>query len=135
MKKSKRLEHQLLINNKQHEKELAITEANLAAKVLECNEVATTAQARRMGEIKTTKMADNKVAAMEDETNKNIGASKCEVEAVSADERTNVFSERSYTALVTAKREGDNRKERERQSLVHNSKIKPKDYKIAKANQ
>ena len=44
MKKSKRLEHQLLINNEQHEKELAITEAELAEKVVECNEVENLAQ-------------------------------------------------------------------------------------------
>ena len=50
--KSKRLEHQLLINNKQHEKELVITEANLAAKVVKCNDMATMDQARRRGEIK-----------------------------------------------------------------------------------
>ena len=36
VKKSKRLEHQLLIHNKQHEKELAITEAKLVAKIVEC---------------------------------------------------------------------------------------------------
>ena len=41
MKKSKSLEHQLLINNEQHEKELAITDAKLEAKGVECNEVAT----------------------------------------------------------------------------------------------
>ena len=35
VKKSKRLEQKLLINNEQHEKELAIPEANLSAKVLE----------------------------------------------------------------------------------------------------
>ena len=49
MKKSKRLEHQLLMNNNQHEKELAITEAKLAAKVVECNKVATLSKARRRG--------------------------------------------------------------------------------------
>ena len=34
VKKSKRLEHQLLVNTEQHEKELAITEAKLAAKAV-----------------------------------------------------------------------------------------------------
>ena len=34
MKKSKRLEHQLLVNKEQHEKELAIPDAKLAAKVV-----------------------------------------------------------------------------------------------------
>ena len=52
VKKSKRLEHQLLINNKQNEKELVITEAKLADKVVECNEVATLSQAIRRGESK-----------------------------------------------------------------------------------
>ena len=52
MKKSKRLEHQLLINNEQHGKELEITEAKLASNVVECNEVATLDQARRRGESK-----------------------------------------------------------------------------------
>ena len=91
MKKSKRLENQLLINNKQHEKELEIIEANLAAKVVECNEVETLDQARRRGESKAMQMTDNKVVAMEDEMNKNIGAAKCEVESVSADAHTNVL--------------------------------------------
>ena len=34
VKKSKRLEHQLLINNEEHEKDLAITQAKLAAKLV-----------------------------------------------------------------------------------------------------
>ena len=80
-------------------------------------------------------MADNKVAAMEDEMNKKIGAAKCEVEAASDDSRTTVLAEMLYTALVTAKREVDHKKEMERQSLVHNSKIKAKDYEISKAKQ
>ena len=67
--------------------------------------------------------------------NKKIGAAKCEVEAASADARTTVLAERSYTALVIAKREGGHKKEIERQSLVHNSKIKAKDHEIAKAKQ
>ena len=136
VKNSKRLEHQLLIINEQHEKELAITEAKLSSKVVECNEVATLAQARRRGESKAMQMSDNKVSAMRDEMNNNIGSAKCEVQAVSADACTTVLSERLYTALVTAKRERyhkrDHKKERERQSLVHNSKIKAKDYDIAK---
>ena len=49
VKESKRLEHQLLINNQQYDKELAITEANLESKVVECNEVATLDQAIRRG--------------------------------------------------------------------------------------
>ena len=49
VKKSKRLEHQLLIINEKHEKELAITEAKLAAKVVECNEVENLYQARSRG--------------------------------------------------------------------------------------
>ena len=80
-------------------------------------------------------MADNKVAAMEDEMNKKIGAAKCEVEAASDDSRTTVLAEMLYTALVTAKREVDHKKEMERQSLVHNSKIKAKDYEISKVKQ
>ena len=43
--------------------------------------------------------------------------------------------ERSYTALVTAKREEDHKKDIERQSLFHNSKIKAKDYEIDKSKQ
>ena len=105
MKKSKKLEHQLLINNEQHEKELAITEAKLVAKVVECNEVATLDHARRRGESKAMQMEDNKVATMKDETNKDIRAAKCEVQAASADASTTVFAERSYTELVTPKRE------------------------------
>ena len=58
---------------------MAITEAKLAAKVVECNEVATLAKAIRRGESKAMQMADNKVAAMKDEMNKKIGAAKCEV--------------------------------------------------------
>ena len=58
------------------------------------------------------KMADKKFAAMEDEMNKKIGAAKCEVEAASSDSRTTILEERSYTALVTAKREGSHNKER-----------------------
>ena len=80
-------------------------------------------------------MSDNKVAAMKYEINKKIGATKCELQAASADALTAVLAERSYTALVTAKREGDHKKERRRQYLVHNSKIKSKDYNIAKAKQ
>ena len=80
-------------------------------------------------------MVDNKVAVMEDEMNKKIGEAKCEVESALADERTTLLAERSYTELVTAKREGDYKKERERQSLFHNSKIKAKDYRISKAKQ
>ena len=80
-------------------------------------------------------MTDNKVVAMEDEMNKNIGAAKCEVESVSADAHTTVLEQRSYTARVTDKREGDHKKEIKRQYLVHNSELKAKDYKIAKANQ
>ena len=93
-------------------KSLAITEAKLAAKVVECIEVATMAQARKRGESTAMQMADNKVSAMKDEMNKKIGAAKCEVKAASADARTTVLTERSYTALVTAKREGDHKKER-----------------------
>ena len=103
-KKSKRLEHQLLNINEQNENELALTEAKLAAKVVECNEVATMAQARRSGESKAMKMADNKIATMKDEMNKKIGAAKCEVQAASADARTTVLSERSYTSLITNRR-------------------------------
>ena len=80
-------------------------------------------------------MADNKVAAMEDEMNKKIGAAKCEVESASADARTTVLVERSYTAFVTAKREGGHKKDIERQSIVHNSKIISKDYEIDKSKQ
>ena len=138
-KESKSLEHQLLVHKEQHKKDLAITEANMAAKVVECNEVATMAQARRRGGSKAMQMLDNKVSAIEDEMNKKIGAAKCEVQAASADARNTVLAERLYTALVTAKREGyhrrDHKKERERQYLVHNSKIKAKDYEIAKAKQ
>ena len=112
MKKSKRLEHRLLTNNEQHEKELAITEANLEGKVVEYNEVATLAQAIRRGESNAMKMTDNKVATMEDEANKKIGAAKCEVEAASSDAHTTVLEDRSYTSIVTAKREGDHKKER-----------------------
>ena len=61
-------------------------------------------QARRRGESKSMQMADNKVAAMKDEINKKIGAAKCEVQAASADSRTAVFPEISYTALFTSKR-------------------------------
>ena len=111
MKKSKRLEQQLLINNEQHEKELAITEAKLAANVVEYNEVATLAQDRRKGESKAMQMADNKVTAIEDEINKKIGAAKYEGEAASADSRTNVLAESLYTSLVTDKRVGDHKKE------------------------
>ena len=111
VKKSKRLEHQLLINNEQQEKELAIPEAKLSAKVFECNEVATLYQARRRGESKTMQILDNKVAAMKDGMNKKIGAAKCEVQAASADARTTVLAERSYTALVTAKRDGDHKRD------------------------
>ena len=139
MKKSKRLEHQLLVNTEKHEKELAITEAKLPAKVVECNEVETMAHSRRREESKAMQMADNKVAAMKDEINKKIGAAKCEVQAASADARTTVLAERLYTAVVTAKREGDHKrdhkKERERQSLVQKSKIKAKDYLISKVKQ
>ena len=78
VKKSKSLEHKLLINSEQHENLLAITEANLAAKVVECNEVANLDQAIRRGESKAMQMEDNKFSAMEDETNKKIGAAKCE---------------------------------------------------------
>ena len=49
---------------------------------------------------------------MEDETNKNIGASKCEVESTSDHARTTVLAERSCTALVTANRVRGNKKER-----------------------
>ena len=80
-------------------------------------------------------MSDNKVAAMEYEMNKKIEAAKCEVEAASADARTTVLEERSYAALVIANRELGQQKEREHQSLVHNSELKAKDYKIAKAKQ
>ena len=80
-------------------------------------------------------MSDNKVATMEDEMNKKIGAAKCKVESASADVHTTVFSERLYTALVTAKREGDHKKDREPQSLVQNSKIRAKDSEIAKKKQ
>ena len=80
-------------------------------------------------------MADNKVAAMKDEINRKIGAAKCEVQAASADARTIVLAERSYTALVTDKREGDHKKERKRQPLVYNSKLKDKYYEITKAKQ
>ena len=110
MKKSKRLEQKLLINNEQHEKELAIPEANLSAKVVECNEVVTLARAIRRGESKTMEMAYNKVSTMEDEMNKKIGAAKCEVEAASDYARTTVFAESSYTSLVISKKEGGNRK-------------------------
>ena len=92
MKKSKRLEHQLLVNTEKHEKELAITEAKLPAKVVECNEVETMAQDRRRGESKAIQMTDNKVATVEDEINKKIGAAKCEVEAASADACTTVLT-------------------------------------------
>ena len=71
------MEHQLLINNEQHEKELAITDAKLEAKGVECNEVATLDHARRRGESKAMQMSDNKVSAMKDETSKKIGAAKC----------------------------------------------------------
>ena len=87
------------------------------------------------GKSKTMQMADNKLASMEDEMNKKIGAAKCEVEAASADARTTVLAERFYTALVIDEREGGHRKEREHQSLVHNFKIKSKDYRITKAKQ
>ena len=70
---------------------MAITEAKLVTKVVECNEVATLAQARRRGESKAMQMADNKVPAMKYEMNKNIGAAKCEVESVSADAHTTVL--------------------------------------------
>ena len=73
LKKSKRLEHQILINKEQHEKEFEITEAKLAAKVVECNDIATLDQARRRGDSNSMQMADNKVAAMKDEINKKIG--------------------------------------------------------------
>ena len=70
---------------------------------------------------------------------RRLGATKCEVQAASADARTTVLAKTSYIALVIAKREGDHKgnhkKERERQSLVHNSIIKSKDYEISKANQ
>ena len=85
------MEHQLLVNKEQHEKELATTEAKLAANVVEFNEVATMDQARRRGESKSMQMADNKVAAMKDEMNKKIGAAKCEVQAASADALTAVL--------------------------------------------
>ena len=49
-------------------------------------------------------MADNKVSAMKDEMSKMIGAAKCEVQVASADARTTVLAESSYTALVTDKR-------------------------------
>ena len=70
---------------------MAITEAKLEAKVVECNEVANLAQARRRGGSKSMQMADNKVSAMEDEMNKKIGAAKCDLEAASADARTTVL--------------------------------------------
>ena len=105
---------------------MSITEAKLAANIVECNEVATLAQDRRRGDSKAMQMTDNKVAAMEDEINKKIGAAKCEVEAASSDLLTTVLAERFYTELVTAKREGGHKKEIERQSLFHNSKIKSK---------
>ena len=101
---------------------MAIPEVKLATKVVECNEVATLDQAIRRRASKAMQMADNKLAAMEDEMNKKIGAAKSEVEAASTDARTIVLVERSYTALVTAKREGDHKKEREHKSLVHNFK-------------
>ena len=88
----------------QHEKELAITEAELAAKLVECNEMENLSQSRRTGESKAMQMADNKVAAMEDEMNKKIGEAKCEVEAASAYSRIIVLDERSYTASVTSNR-------------------------------
>ena len=69
------------------------------------------AQARRRGGgSKSMQMADNIVSAMEDEMNKKIGAAKCDLEAASADARTTVLSDRSYTELVTSKREGGNKK-------------------------
>ena len=68
------------------------------------------------------KITYNKVSAMKDEMNKKIGAAKCEVQAASVDARTTVLAQRSYTALVTAKREGDHKKERKHKSLVHNFK-------------
>ena len=57
-------------------------------------------------------MTDNKVAAMEDEMNKKIGAAKCKVEYASADACTTVLEERSYTSLVTANSEGYHKKEK-----------------------
>ena len=89
---------------------MEITEAKLAAKVSEFNEVETLAQSRRRGESKAMQMSDNKVSAMEDEMNKKVGAAKCEVEAASDDVRTTVLAERSYTALVIAKKEGGHKK-------------------------
>ena len=62
---------------------MAIIEAKLADKVVECNEMATLYQARSRGDSKAMQMADNKVSAMEDEINKNIGAAKCDVEFAS----------------------------------------------------
>ena len=53
---------------------MAITETKLAANVVEFNEVSTLAQARKRGKSKAMQMADNKVAAIRDEMNKNIGA-------------------------------------------------------------
>ena len=70
---------------------MAITEANLAAKVVECNEVATMAQAVRRGDSKEMQMVDNKVFPMKYEMNKKIGAAKCEVQAASGDARTSVL--------------------------------------------
>ena len=94
------MEHKLLVNKEQHEKELAITEANLSAKAVECNKVATLAQDRRRGESKAIQMSDNKFSAMKDEMNKKIGADKCEVQAASDDARTTVLVERSYTEFL-----------------------------------
>ena len=72
--------------------------------------MATLAQARRRGESKAIQMADNEVAAMKDEINRKIGAAKCEVQAASAYACTIILAERSYTALVIAKREGDHKR-------------------------
>ena len=83
---------------------MAITEVNLEFKVVEFNEVETLDRARRRGGSKAMQIADNKVAAIKDEMNKKIGADKCEVQAASADSRTAVFPEISYTALFTSKR-------------------------------
>ena len=58
---------------------MAIIEANLEVRIVECNEMATMAQARSREESKAMKMAYNKAATMEDEINKKIGSAKCEL--------------------------------------------------------
>ena len=129
-KKNIMLQQQLVDISEQHVSDISVAEDKLAAMADDRTKFAALAQDRRREGNMAIQMADEKVAAMQDEVKQQHEMAASMVAAAQAEARTTIRAERQVTSHTTSRMAVQHQKELQRQSLSHFSAIEAKDQQI-----